>query len=324
MTKGCGSGYAIKGVGGEGCRTWGGRRDALPLRNVQERYATSRGIRLEVLDAQVTLTRVRFNVVAALADYQSAHPIWLKAVGERATIMASRGAAHQIFIERGGMAMRHGTATAIVAGVVFSLSAAAWAQQGGPSQPPTGSTEHGGAIGHGQSSPGMGPGMMMGGQGQHGGMGMGHGMMMGPGGGMGPGMMGPGMMMGTSPYERPLISQILSAKDQLGLSADQEQKLRRLRSEFEKESIRRGAEVQAAEVDLRDLLAADAPDLGKIESQVRKIGALQADLRFARIKVLQEGRGILTIDQWQKFEALGVRPRPMGPGRGQRPGGQPG
>ena len=50
-------------------------------RIVQERYATGRGIQLEVLDAQVTLTRARFNVVSALADYQSAQAMWLKAVG---------------------------------------------------------------------------------------------------------------------------------------------------------------------------------------------------------------------------------------------------
>jgi Spy/CpxP family protein refolding chaperone len=164
----------------------------------------------------------------------------------------------------------------------------------------------------------MGPGMM----GQQGGMGMGSGQ---PGSGMGPGgmMMGPGQQP-SNPFERPLIREILSAKNQLNLTGDQEQKLRRLRSEFEKESIRRGAEVQAAEVDLRDILAADTPNLGNIEVQVKRIGALQADLRFARIKVLQEGRAVLTKEQWQRFEALPVPHGPMAPGRGRRPGGQPG
>jgi len=51
------------------------------FRIVQERYATGRGIQLEVLDAQVTLTRARFNVVSALADYESAAAMWLKATG---------------------------------------------------------------------------------------------------------------------------------------------------------------------------------------------------------------------------------------------------
>jgi len=51
------------------------------FRIVQERYATGRGIQVEVLDAQTALTRARFNVVAALADHQTARAMWLQATG---------------------------------------------------------------------------------------------------------------------------------------------------------------------------------------------------------------------------------------------------
>jgi outer membrane protein TolC len=51
------------------------------FRIVQERYASGRGIQVEVLDAQTALTRARFNVVAALADYQTARAMWLQATG---------------------------------------------------------------------------------------------------------------------------------------------------------------------------------------------------------------------------------------------------
>lgn len=50
-------------------------------RIVKERFAAGRGIQLEILDAQVSLTRARFNAVAALADYNSALAMWLKATG---------------------------------------------------------------------------------------------------------------------------------------------------------------------------------------------------------------------------------------------------
>ena len=50
-------------------------------RIVKERFASGRGIQVEVLDAQVSLTRARFNVVAALADYNSALATWLRATG---------------------------------------------------------------------------------------------------------------------------------------------------------------------------------------------------------------------------------------------------
>lgn len=51
------------------------------FRIVQERYTSGRGIQVEILDAQTALTRARFNVVAALADYQTAQAMWLKATG---------------------------------------------------------------------------------------------------------------------------------------------------------------------------------------------------------------------------------------------------
>jgi outer membrane protein TolC len=51
------------------------------FRIVQERYASGRGIQLEVLDAQTVLARARFNAVAALADYQTARALWLQATG---------------------------------------------------------------------------------------------------------------------------------------------------------------------------------------------------------------------------------------------------
>jgi outer membrane protein TolC len=51
------------------------------FRVVQERFQTGRGIQLEILDAQVALTRARFNAVTALAEYQGAYAMWLRAIG---------------------------------------------------------------------------------------------------------------------------------------------------------------------------------------------------------------------------------------------------
>ena len=50
-------------------------------RIVQERFAAGRGIQLEILDAQASLTRARFNAVAALAEYQGAAAMWQRALG---------------------------------------------------------------------------------------------------------------------------------------------------------------------------------------------------------------------------------------------------
>ena len=51
------------------------------FRVIKERFESGRGIQLEILDAQVSLTRARFNSVAALAEYNSALAMWLRATG---------------------------------------------------------------------------------------------------------------------------------------------------------------------------------------------------------------------------------------------------
>jgi outer membrane protein len=51
------------------------------FRVVRERFESGRGIQLEILDAQVSLTRGRFNSVSALAEYNSALAMWLRATG---------------------------------------------------------------------------------------------------------------------------------------------------------------------------------------------------------------------------------------------------
>ena len=51
------------------------------FRVVRERFESGRGIQVEVLDAQVALTRARFNIVNALAEYHSAQAMWLRAIG---------------------------------------------------------------------------------------------------------------------------------------------------------------------------------------------------------------------------------------------------
>ena len=52
------------------------------FRIVRERFGAGRGVQLEILDAQASHTRARFNAVAALAEYQAALAMWRRAIGE--------------------------------------------------------------------------------------------------------------------------------------------------------------------------------------------------------------------------------------------------
>lgn len=125
-------------------------------------------------------------------------------------------------------------------------------------------------------------------------------------GGMSGGM--GGMMMGGGPTaERPLISLALQNKDQLGLTADQVTQLESLRAEFQKEAIRRSADIQVADTELAELLGAEPVDLAKIEAKLRQLGGLQADFRLSRIRTLEKGKALLTPDQRKKLTSLGPR-----------------
>ena len=192
-------------------------------------------------------------------------------------------------------------ALVIGAVMVMGLGVMAWAQQPAP--------QLAGPMGPAMMGP-PGGGMMMGGQGQPGMHGM-PGMMMG-GMGMGLGMMGMGRMnpRGGAPAERPLISIILEHREGLNLTAEQEQKLRAIRADYEKDALRQGAEVRVAEVDLRESLAGEAPDLGKVEAEVKKIAAMQGELRFRRIRALEAGKAVLAKEQRQQLDRL-MRQHPM-------------
>ena len=130
--------------------------------------------------------------------------------------------------------------------------------------------------------------------------GNGHHMGAGQTGDMMGGMMA-GSPMGGHPGERPLITQALNQREQLGLSGEQVAALEKARAEFEQDARQRQAEIQAAERQLGELLRADAVDLAGVEAKVREIARLQADLRLARIQTLEKGKTILTAEQRKKL-----------------------
>jgi Spy/CpxP family protein refolding chaperone len=104
--------------------------------------------------------------------------------------------------------------------------------------------------------------------------------------------------------ESPPISMITRNREKLGLSTEQVRNLERLRNSFEKESIRKEADIRVAKMDLRDLLNAQPVDMSKVEAKVREVERLRADLRFARIRTAEKGKEQLTSDQREKLEAL--------------------
>jgi Spy/CpxP family protein refolding chaperone len=134
-------------------------------------------------------------------------------------------------------------------------------------------------------------------------------------------------------HEGPLLSMMLHHGQELGLTPEQEQKLRDLRTEFSKEAVRRSAEIRVAQIELNSLLEKSQWDMAQIETKAKQIATLQGDLRVARLKALATGRALLTSAQLETLRQIGHRMRSMGgpgsmrhgmmgPGSPSGPGGQ--
>ena len=126
------------------------------------------------------------------------------------------------------------------------------------------------------------------------------------------------MPMGTARQtlgrERPLLSLALRHRAELGLSEDQAKTLEALVDRFGEEAGQRLREIDTAERELAEPLKQEPGDLAQVESKVRAIEKLRADLRLARIRTIAEGRAVLTPEQRTKLDPLAAGQG--GPGRG--------
>jgi Spy/CpxP family protein refolding chaperone len=103
---------------------------------------------------------------------------------------------------------------------------------------------------------------------------------------------------------RPLITIMLHHRSELGLTPEQVTRLEALRGEFAREAIRRTADIRIAELDLATLLEQEPADLSKVETKVREVAQLTADLRIARLRAIEQGKATLTPDQRTRLQTL--------------------
>lgn len=111
--------------------------------------------------------------------------------------------------------------------------------------------------------------------------------------------------------ERPLISLMLKAKDQLRLSADQVKKLEQLRDNYQRQSIRAEADMRILELDIAALTDQPIVELAKVEQKIRELEKMRADLRIARVRTVEQAKAVLTADQRKRFFES-IEPRPGG------------
>lgn len=108
----------------------------------------------------------------------------------------------------------------------------------------------------------------------------------------------------TARDERPVISLILRNREKLELSTDQARQLEQLRKDFQKDLIRKEADLRIAEMDLNTLLETQPVDMTKVEAKIREIERFRADIRVSRIRTIEKGKEQLTADQRKKLQDL--------------------
>jgi len=125
-------------------------------------------------------------------------------------------------------------------------------------------------------------------------------------------------------HHRPsFIGMLLRNQQQLGLTAQQVDSLRKLGMDSRRAEIRRSADRQVAQLDLMSLRFSDPMDMGKVEAKVREIEKLKGDDTIARIRTADAAKGQLTPEQKEKLKGLSAarmqhQRRSSGEGGGER------
>jgi heavy-metal resistance protein len=117
--------------------------------------------------------------------------------------------------------------------------------------------------------------------------------------------------------EAPVITILLDHRREIGLTPAQVQELERIRTAFQRDSIKLEADRRVAEIDLDSLLASDPVDVPAAEAKIRDIERLRGDLRVARLRAIERGKAQLSPEQRAKLPAL------LGDSRSSRASGSP-
>ena len=106
----------------------------------------------------------------------------------------------------------------------------------------------------------------------------------------------------------------------MGLDEKQAAQVKEVYFRTMKAAIRTKADMDVAEVELRELFLKEPADFGAVEAKVRQIEKLRGDLFILNMKSRDDVRALLRAEQRKKFDSLMAMPMPgsmplMGCGR---------
>lgn len=134
------------------------------------------------------------------------------------------------------------------------------------------------------------------------------------------------------PQGRPPLPQLLRSpqfQKELGLTEEQQQKLKDIGFNTAKAGIQQSAELRVRRLELARLMEAENPDRAAIDKKLQEISQAQAAMSRSRINALLDGRAVLTAEQRAKVKELLQKRAGQGFGvrwmqqRGPGPGGPP-
>lgn len=123
-----------------------------------------------------------------------------------------------------------------------------------------------------------------------------------------------GRHMGPHQSAGEFIDHILTFKQAMAITDEQEHKLRSISRDYKKTKIKMNAEVQLANLDLHELLRNDQAALSDIETKLKNVHTLKADLLMASIKAKREAKAVLTDEQRKRMKAVHDRIEQYGSG----------
>ncbi len=143
------------------------------------------------------------------------------------------------------------------------------------------------------------------GKGHHGSSAKGHGASAGHGSyGKGHGAHGGGKHTGAHQSASEFIKHVLKYKDGMAITDDQESKLKSVETAFKKSKIKMKAEVELANLDLHELLKNEESSLSDIETKLKNVHLLEADLLMASVKAKRDAKAVLTDEQRKRMKAV--------------------
>ena len=99
-------------------------------------------------------------------------------------------------------------------------------------------------------------------------------------------------------------------QNELGLSKEQIEKIKNLKFSTDKEIVRLRSQMELKEIDLREELSKDQPDMNLIRNLVKAKHSIMADIELAKVKEYTGVKNIMTPEQVEKFkEAMRKRAR---------------